>query len=110
MEAVVWRCSSNRCSLKFRKFHRKTPGLESLFNKVASPQACNLIKKRLQHMCFPVKYAKSLRGPFLQKPSGGCFFIHNEKSRHAKIFSEIFSKLIICTIHINVDYLIKSTL
>ena len=25
----------NRCSLKFLKFHRKTPVLESLFNKVA---------------------------------------------------------------------------
>ena len=110
MEAVVWRCSSNRCSLKFRKFHRKTPGLESLFNKVASPQACNLIKKRLQHRCFPMKYAKFLRTPFLQKTSGGCFFIHKEKLRHAKTFLEIFSKLIIYTIHIDLDYLIKSTL
>ena len=27
----------------------------SLFNKVAGPQACNFIKKRLQHRCVPVK-------------------------------------------------------
>ena len=44
-----------RCSLKFRKFHRKTPVLESLF-----------IKKRLQLRCFPVKFAKFLRTPILK--------------------------------------------
>ena len=27
----------------------------SLFNKVAGPQACNFIKKRIQHTCVPVK-------------------------------------------------------
>ena len=32
--------------------------LESLFNKVAGLRACNFIKKRLQHRCFPVKLAK----------------------------------------------------
>ena len=31
--------------------------LESLFNRVAG-QACNFIKKRLQHRCFPVNIAK----------------------------------------------------
>ena len=34
--------------------------LESLFNKVASLQACNFIKKRFQQ-----KFAKFLRTPFL---------------------------------------------
>ena len=37
-----------------------TPVLESLFNEVASLQACNFVKKRLQHRCFPVKFAKFL--------------------------------------------------
>ena len=32
-------------------------------NKAAALQACNLIKKRLQHRCFPVKFAKFLRRP-----------------------------------------------
>ena len=36
---------------------------ESLFNKVAGPQACNFIKMRLQYSCFPVKFAKFLRTP-----------------------------------------------
>ena len=59
----------NRCSQKFRKFHRKTPVLESLFNKAAGLKACNFIKKRLEHRCFPVKFAKFLRTTFLQNTS-----------------------------------------
>ena len=35
----------------------------SLFNKVANIQACNFIKKRLQHRHFPVKFEKFLRTP-----------------------------------------------
>ena len=40
--------------------------LESLFNKVTGVKACNFIKKRLQHRCFPVKFAKFLRTPILK--------------------------------------------
>ena len=36
--------------------------------------SCNSIKKKLQHRCFPVKFAKFLRTPFLQKSSSGCFW------------------------------------
>ena len=50
-----------RCSLKFRNIHRKTPVLESLFHKAASLQACNFVKKRFQHRCFPVNIAQFLR-------------------------------------------------
>ena len=46
--------------------HRKTPVLESLFNKVADLQACNVIKKRLQYGCFPVNIAKSLKAAILK--------------------------------------------
>ena len=55
-----------RCSWNFRKFHRKAPVLESLFNNVAGLQACNFIKKILQHRCFPMKFAKFLRTPILK--------------------------------------------
>ena len=55
-----------RCFKNFRKFHRKTPVLESLFNNVAGLQACNFIKKRLQHCCFLMKFAKFLRTPILK--------------------------------------------
>ena len=37
--------SHRRCSLKFCKFHRKTPVLESLIYKVASLQGFNFTKK-----------------------------------------------------------------
>ena len=30
--------------------------LESLFNKVAGLNFCNFLQKRLQHMCFPVRF------------------------------------------------------
>ena len=40
--------------------------LESLFNKVASHQACNFIKKRPQHWPFPVNITKFLRTPILK--------------------------------------------
>ena len=39
----------NRCSKNFRKFHRKAPVFESLFNKAADLRACNFTKKRLRY-------------------------------------------------------------
>ena len=51
----------NKCSLTFYKFYRKTSVLESRFNKATALKACIFIKKRLQHMCFPVNFAKVLR-------------------------------------------------
>ena len=41
----------------------------SLFNKVAGLKACNFIKKRLQHRCFPVKFAKFFRTSFFYRKS-----------------------------------------
>ena len=48
---------------QIRKIHKRTPVLDSisLSNKVTS---CNVIKKRLQHSCFPVNFCESLRKPF----------------------------------------------
>ena len=59
--------------LKVCNIHRKTPVLESLFSKVASLEACNFIKKRLQHRCFPVNIAKFLIKLYLKNTTGGCF-------------------------------------
>ena len=47
-----------RCFLKFYKFHRKKPLLESLFYKITGLKACNFIKKRFRLSCFPAKSAK----------------------------------------------------
>ena len=46
------------CSQK--QENRKTPVLESLFNKVAG----------LRHRCFPVNFVNILKTPFLQNTSG----------------------------------------
>ena len=51
----------NRWSQKFCNIQKKTPVLESLFNKVALKL---FIKKRVQHSYFPVNIAKFLRTAF----------------------------------------------
>ena len=62
----------NWSSSNFRKIHRKTPVLESLFNKVACLQVCNFFQNRFQHRCFPVIFAKSLKHHFYRTPPSGC--------------------------------------
>ena len=39
-----------RCSEEFCNIHRKTPVLESCFKKITGMKACNVIKKRQQHV------------------------------------------------------------
>ena len=51
---------------QFRKFYRNTSVLESLFNNVAGFQACNVIKKGLEHRYFLVNFVKSLKAPILK--------------------------------------------
>ena len=72
-----WRFANvlqNMCSLKFCNIHKKRPALESLFNEVEGLWPCKLIKKRLQHRCFPANIAKFLKAAFLQDTFGGCFW------------------------------------
>ena len=46
---------------------KKTPVLESSFNRLARFKTSNFLKKRLQHRCFPVNIAKFLRTVILMK-------------------------------------------
>ena len=55
------------CSKKFRNIHRKTPVLESPFDRLAGFKTCNFLKKRLLHRCFPVNIAKFLITLILMK-------------------------------------------
>ena len=41
--------------------------MESPFNRFAGFKTCNVLKKELQHRCFPVNIAKFLRMPILMK-------------------------------------------
>ena len=56
------RSSHRRC---FANSQKNTCG-GAFFNRVASIQACNFIKKRLEHRCFSMKLAKFLRTPTLK--------------------------------------------
>ena len=51
---------------KILQVHRKTPVLEFRFNKVTVFKTSNFIKKRLQHSCFSVKFAKFLKSAILK--------------------------------------------
>ena len=80
-----------RSFLKFRKFHWKISVLESIFNKTAGLKACNFIKKRLQHRCFPLKFAKFLRTPILKNICDACFCTVHLVTVVATYKSEIYS-------------------
>ena len=45
----------------------------SLFLKNLQAEGLQLHNKRLQHRCFPMKFVKFLRTPFLKNTSGNCF-------------------------------------
>ena len=53
--------------LKNSQISQENNCVEVFFDKVTGPQGCNFIKKRLQHRCFPVKFAKYLRTPFFYR-------------------------------------------
>ena len=53
--------------LKNSQISQENTMLESLFNEVAGLKAWNFIKKRLQHLYFPVKFAKFLRTLFFKE-------------------------------------------
>ena len=48
----------------FTNFKGKHLCQSLFFNKVAGLRPATLLKKRLWHRCFPVKFAKFLRTPF----------------------------------------------
>ena len=64
-QAFTLKCSVKKVFLKISQIHRKTHVFEFLFNEVAGLGAGSFIKKRLQHRCFPVNFAKFVRTPIL---------------------------------------------
>ena len=57
-------------SKKFDNIHRKTPALQSIFNKVAGLQVSNFIKKRFQYKCSSVNIAKNFKNIFFKEHLG----------------------------------------
>ena len=68
------RSSHRRCSIEkgvlknFAKFTGKYLRQSLFFNKVADLKPAILLKKKLRHRCFHVKFAKFLRTPFFRTP------------------------------------------
>ena len=68
--------TSKQVFQKVPNIHKKTPVLQTIFNKVAGQEGCHFVKKRIQGRCFPVKFAKILRTTFFHKtPSGAASVI-----------------------------------
>ena len=71
--------SHRRCSLKkgvlknFAKSTGKHLCWSLFFHNVTGQKAAALLKKRLQHRCFPVNFSKFLRNLFQRTHSGDCF-------------------------------------
>ena len=70
-ESSHQRCSMEKGVLKnFTKFTEKHLCQSLFFNKAAGLRPATLLKKRLWHRYFPVKFVKFLRALFLQNVSG----------------------------------------
>ena len=67
-EAATGGVLIRKCVLiDFAKFRRKHLRQSLFFKKITCLRPAVLLKKRLWHRCFPVKFAKFLRTPILNK-------------------------------------------
>ena len=65
-QGVARRCSAKKRVLKnFAKFTGENLCWSLFVKKVAGLTPATLLKRRLQHRCYPVSFAKFLRTPFL---------------------------------------------
>ena len=79
-EAAVHRCSSKLVFLKiFRNTHKKTPVLGSLFNKLASLQACNFIKRYSNTGVFLWNLRNFQENLFWRTSVNDCFWSSQKK-------------------------------
>ena len=78
-----------KCSQKFRKKSQENTCARVSFLVKLQVKDCNFIKKRLQHRCFPVKYAKFI----LQNTSGGI----NKKRQTKSFVGAVLLKIIYTT-------------
>ena len=73
--STIFRSNHQRCFIqkvvfeKFAIFTGKQLWWSLFLKKNADLWVCNFIKNRLKRKCFPVKFAKFLRTPFLQNTS-----------------------------------------
>ena len=86
-EAVaVKRCCAKKMFLKFHKFHKISPVLGSLFNKVAGLKACNFIKNRLPTQVFSCQICQIFKNTYLEE------HLRTTASKHRSSFLEVFCR------------------
>ena len=73
----------------------KTPVSESFFNKISDLKPTTLLKKRLQHKCFPVIFVKVLRTTFYRTHPVAA--PANTKKISANVLSFFYSKVLLTT-------------
>ena len=60
--------------------------IQTVYIQVIPFQAIPFHTIRIQAICFPVKFAKFFRTPFLENTSGGCFCHQNRLKETKNIF------------------------
>ena len=78
----------------FAKFTGKHMCNCLFFNKFASLSFQPYFKKRFWYKCFPEKFAKFLRTPFLMNNSGDCFWRMFHSTANLKDFAKLLGKQI----------------
>ena len=63
--------------------------------KVVSLQSATLLKRRLQHRCFPVNVVKYLRTPILIKNSGGLLCYLSSCWESQELFAEAVTRSVL---------------
>ena len=72
------------CPERFSNIHRKTPALESFFNKVIGLQTSCITEKRLQDRCFTVNIVIFLRKPVLKNIGGRLLLVKQNPQKKKK--------------------------
>ena len=66
-EAVAQRCSVKKVFLEISRNSQENTCVRVSFSIKLQAEVCNFIKKRLWYRCFPVKFVKFPRTPFLKE-------------------------------------------
>ena len=96
-EAATGGVLQKKVFLKISQIEQENSCVRVSFQKSYRPQASDFIKKRLQHSCFPMKFAKFLRTPILKNIS------------ERLLLEGLFSLLFYCESGIN-QYAVQKTL
>ena len=61
------KCSIIKMFLKYSQYSQENTCVGVFFNKVAGLRLANVLKKRLQHRCFPVNVAELFKNTYFEE-------------------------------------------